>query len=490
MKCVCIDGYIYGAKGCIPQCKSTEDFVNGACVCKPNHILVNKVCQACPENSEPSADRTKCVCISEYLFDTVAKKCVSGKCLENASPVQTDTGIVCKCNPGTYLEDGWCKLNPTCPPRSKWSQDRLACLCTIPGEYLIDNTCQACKANEGWNGQICACKTGFFKINGVCQTCDPNTRYNGKDCVCNLGFYGTRDKCEKCHSTCSQCTGPAENQCTLCSDVSYNLKNGVCTRNDPCPSGLYLDTSKICKPCSAYCSTCVSENVCNTCISGFELTKLSWGGVEASYCSEKCGDGKRFELDCDDGNTRSGDGCNANCEVEKGWICQGGSSIRASTCAEIPTSRSFVTLTGTVHLFGRVVQGVRLSYIPPELTANDCALCSKLLWVRVISSDVIPGVRVNYLPKSKYQFMTEFDFNGLFSIPVFTVSIQINPDFAKYFTDADLAQIQVKTIDPAVLAKIDNNRADLSNELSFDEIDLSIDPTHIPDQAKKILFPN
>lgn len=110
-------------------------------------------------------------------------------------------------------------------------------------------------------------------------------------------------------------------------------------------------------------------------------------------------------------------------------------------------------MTGTVNLFGRVVQGVRLSYIPPVLTANDCAQCSKLLWVRVISSSVIPGVRVNYLPKSKYQFLTEFDFNGLFSIPVFTISIQINPDFAEYFSESDLAQIEVKTIDPSVLKK-------------------------------------
>lgn len=66
---------------------------------------------------------------------------------------------------------------------------------------------------------------------------------------------------------------------------------------------------------------------------------------------------------------------------------------------------------------------------------------------------MIPGVRVNYLPKSKYQFLTEFDFNGLFSIPVFTISIQINPDFAEYFSESDLAQIEVKTIDPSVLKK-------------------------------------
>lgn len=77
--------------------------------------------------------------------------------------------------------------------------------------------------------------------------------------------------------------------------------------------------------------------------------------------------------------------------------------------------------------------------------------------MRVISSSVVPSVKVNYLPKSQYQFMTEFDFNGLFSIPVFTISIQINPDFAKYFTEADLAQIEVKSIDPSVLATHDGS---------------------------------
>ena len=140
-------------------------------------------------------------------------------------------------------------------------------------------------------------------------------------------------------------------------------------------------------------------------------------------------------------------------------------------------------MTGSVHAFGKIVQGVRLSYIPPALTANDCMNCHKLLWVRVISSSVVPGVRVNYLPKSQYQFLTEFDFNGLFAIPVFTISIQINPDFAQYFSEADLAQIEVKAIDPAVLAKHDNEET-----LSEDDID----PTKIKitDKELKDLFPD
>lgn len=109
--------------------------------------------------------------------------------------------------------------------------------------------------------------------------------------------------------------------------------------------------------------------------------------------------------------------------------------------------------------------------------------CHKLLWVRVISSSVVPGVRVNYLPKSQYQFLTEFDFNGLFAIPVFTISIQINPDFAQYFSEADLAQIEVKAIDPAVLAKHEDEEALTEEE---------IDPTKIKvnDKDLKNLFPD
>ena len=82
--------------------------------------------------------------------------------------------------------------------------------------------------------------------------------------------------------------------------------------------------------------------------------------------------------------------------------------MKPSNCVSFAPERSIISTTGTAHLFGRIVQGIRLSYLPPSLTKNDCALCSKILWIRVIDSSVVPGIRVNYLPKSKYQFLTEF----------------------------------------------------------------------------------
>lgn len=35
---------------------------------------------------------------------------------------------------------------------------------------------------------------------------------------------------------------------------------------------------------------------------------------------------------CDDGNSVSGDGCDAVCNVETGWVCDGGDTTKADTC--------------------------------------------------------------------------------------------------------------------------------------------------------------
>jgi cysteine-rich repeat protein len=43
------------------------------------------------------------------------------------------------------------------------------------------------------------------------------------------------------------------------------------------------------------------------------------GLVSTTYV---CGNGKSEPYeDCDDGNTRKGDGCNDDCQLESGWVC-------------------------------------------------------------------------------------------------------------------------------------------------------------------------
>ena len=61
------------------------------------------------------------------------------------------------------------------------------------------------------------------------------------------------------------------------------------------------------------------------------------GGFDT--CTPICGDGVNIpwsELDeCDDNNTISGDGCSADCTIELGYECSGGSMTASDTCASV-----------------------------------------------------------------------------------------------------------------------------------------------------------
>jgi cysteine-rich repeat protein len=65
-------------------------------------------------------------------------------------------------------------------------------------------------------------------------------------------------------------------------------------------------------------------------------------------CLENCGDGMNFGLKmCDDGNTRSGDGCSSKCLVEKGFTCTGGYPYSKDNCSYVPTE--FLEVKVNVH---------------------------------------------------------------------------------------------------------------------------------------------
>lgn len=107
-------------------------------------------------------------------------------------------------------------------------------------------------------------------INGECKVCEIGEHFDGVGCSCNLGFYRNGLKCEACHSSCGTCSGPNANQCLNCSDITLTFENGSCTKDKPCPRGLYQKGAS-CLPCSTYCSDCTSDCVCNSCINGFQL---------------------------------------------------------------------------------------------------------------------------------------------------------------------------------------------------------------------------
>jgi cysteine-rich repeat protein len=60
---------------------------------------------------------------------------------------------------------------------------------------------------------------------------------------------------------------------------------------------------------------CSTSLVCDTCAFGFNKLTQNILGFFVTICSEICGDGRRFESQCDDGNLINGDGCNSLCAI-------------------------------------------------------------------------------------------------------------------------------------------------------------------------------
>lgn len=169
-------------------------------------------------------------------------------------------------------------------------------------------------------------------------------------------------------------------------------------------------------------------------------------------CGEKCGDGKRFTAECDDGNLINGDGCNDYCEIEDGWTCNGGGSTKRDNCVQSIPSNVILSKTGATNLGTVIIQQVRASYLPPCVSKFECAECAKVLDVAVVSSLAAPEIRVNYNPFTKYQWVIQATFNEIVSSSIKLV-VKINPAYkgqgANCFADSDFnQQLEILIDDP------------------------------------------
>lgn len=95
--------------------------------------------------------------------------------------------------------------------------------------------------------------------------------------------------------------------------------------------------------------------------------------------------------------------------------------------------------------------------IPSGLLDGNCRDCDDIIQVRIVESDEIPVVRVNYLKYRQNLFLIEFDFQNKYRIPIVTCEISINPKYSKWFNEDEAKETQRVRIDPALLARYDEH---------------------------------
>lgn len=91
--------------------------------------------------------------------------------------------------------------------------------------------------------------------------------------------------------------------------------------------------------------------------------------------------------------------------------------------------------------------------------------------------------KVNYVPLSQYQFIIEYNFQGLLVTSKFKVVIKLNEEFKGCLADDDFTQQIELDIDPAFLALIDADQVLTPDQLNPDSTKIVV-----PAEASSILW--
>lgn len=152
---------------------------------------------------------------------------------------------------------------------------------------------------------------GYYSIASDCLLPKPSTFYN----EATNSFNKTSNLTEFCVSNTSRLSisGQEISRCEKCAESSPCPEAGICKDSfvqityEECDDG--LDDSQ--SLCSHYCNEPKPGYKCNTIIN-------------KTKCDAICGDGiwiKDLE-ECDDKNLQNNDGCDVNCKIEGGYICE------------------------------------------------------------------------------------------------------------------------------------------------------------------------
>ncbi|CAD8148113.1 unnamed protein product [Paramecium octaurelia] len=370
--CVCMNGYYLNQDLECILCNSKCITCNGyesctSCNSLTNRELFQNMCE-CKQGYFDSVETIYCqkchhLCVNCYYEYDRCTECDTqqfrqlskGKCACQIGYYEDNQQICQQCNPNCYT----CEQDQICLScditLNRVINKQQICICNQG--YFENNTnqCQQChysciycnqseefnqcttcpisriKSSDKMNSFECKCRKGYFDIGVLeCISCKPYKNINASHpCYsqcgdnilqwneeCDDGNNDSRDGCVDCYFSTDRCSPSICKKCY----------QGYCS---VCNDGYYLNGYNECQQCSQSCLTCITspqnclqcrftleDKTCKMCEQEFGLQ------IKDDKCTAVCGDNIFVDIEqCDDGNIIDGDGCNSQCKVEEGFIC-------------------------------------------------------------------------------------------------------------------------------------------------------------------------
>uniref|UniRef100_A0A672HAL6 Proprotein convertase subtilisin/kexin type 5b n=1 Tax=Salarias fasciatus TaxID=181472 RepID=A0A672HAL6_SALFA len=208
-------------------------------------------CTTCRAGFHLNEGSNTCVanCADGFYLDNDSNIC--RRCQENCKKC-TASNVCTECKPGMSLQGNKCQM--TCEAGTYYNGHRRAC----------EPCSRACATCAGRSIEACTrCADGYLLEEWRCvSTC--STGYYLSEQIADNGQ--VQRSCKKCDSSCYECLGPGERNCSSCVS-GYNLEAGACVVSTICKDGEYWSEHGKCHLCDATCQQCTGpeQEDCTSC---------------------------------------------------------------------------------------------------------------------------------------------------------------------------------------------------------------------------------
>ena len=295
----CEDGNLVAGDGCDPHCHIEAGWVCDGAGCRAARCGdgIAAGVESCDDGDAEAGDGcAACVLESGWVwFDGSAREtCGDGSADDGEDCDDDNTSAGDGCSPNCRVESGW-RCDPGCRAAGCGDKVRAGAEECDDGNNIVGDGCKTCQLEAGWICDAKECR----------RTCNDHHVDAGEEC--DDGGFEAGDGCD---ANCRvepgwSCGIDPKTEVTACVPI--------------CGDGELLG--------SETCETANAE-ACIGCV-------LQPGWLcGAAACQNTCGDGTVQDPEaCDDTNKVSGDGCSANCAVERGWTC-GTEGCKPTRCGD------------------------------------------------------------------------------------------------------------------------------------------------------------